>query len=54
MESDEYLWDFKLVADGNGGVIIVWADARNQDPYEYNADIYALSVRNWLPMGMRG
>lgn len=44
MESDEYLWDFKLVADGDGGVIIVWADARNQAPYEYSADIYAQKI----------
>ncbi|MCF2520178.1 hypothetical protein [Dyadobacter sp. CY351] len=43
-ESDEYLMDFKLVADGDGGVIIVWADARNQAPYEFDADIYAQRI----------
>ncbi|MCF0061996.1 T9SS type A sorting domain-containing protein [Dyadobacter chenwenxiniae] len=43
-ESDEYLLDFKLVADGDGGVIIAWADARNEAPYEFNADIYAQRI----------
>lgn len=43
-DRNQSLLDFKLVTDGDGGIIIVWADARNQAPYEFNADLFAQRI----------
>lgn len=41
----QYLWNAKVVKDGEGGAIIVWSDERNmQESQDFQADVYAQKI----------